>query len=263
MSLTKENLEKLYFQDKLTQREIAEKLNSSRGKVEYAFKKYEIVGRQTKYSFDKSKLSEDYLEMWYFLGIFTADGWISKNSKSYNVHLNLSSKGGEKLIEDIAKFFNYNGRIYYYKGKGARLTITSTKFGKWLLNHGIPKKNKTFDMNLSDLDFKNEKNFRNFMRGFFDGDGCLEIKQLSNGLFVPKRIRILTANEMLINTFIDNTNEYLGKIARYDNPRGYHQFVISRQEDVFKFLDWIYKDEDQPLKLIGKYNLYKIIKAMI
>lgn len=263
MKLTKEILEELYYTVQLTQAEISKKLNVSRGKIEYAFKKYNIKGRKTKYTFDESKLSENYLEMWYFLGIFAADGWMSKNSKSYNVHLNLSTKGGEELVKNIAKFFNYNGKIYYYKNKGARLTITSTKFGVWLNNHAIPLKNKTYDLDISNLDFKSEKNFRNFMRGFFDGDGCLSIKQLKNGNFTPRYIRILTANEKTIKTMIEKTNYYLGNISKYNNPRGYHEFEILKNNDIIKFLDWIYKDKKQKLKLKGKYYLYKIIKMMI
>lgn len=263
MKITKEILEELYYTKQLTQADIAKKLNISLGKVEYACKKFKIKGRQTKYKFDNSKLSEEYLEMWYFLGIFAADGWMSKNSKSYNIHLNLSTKGGEELIENIAKFFNYNGKIYYYKGKGARLTITSTKFGEWLKNHNMPLKDKTNTLDITSLDFKNEENFRNFMRGFFDGDGCLSILQLKNGIFKPRYIRILTASEIFIKTIIEKTNFYLGDIVKYNNPRGYHQFEIQRNDDIINFLDWIYKDKKQKLKLRGKYYLYKIIKMMI
>lgn len=263
--MNKDLLVDMYFNQGKTQAQIGKELGIKTGVVEYHFKKHGLIGRKTKYSFNKNIVVDSNLGMWYLLGLMSADGWITKTNKSYNVHINLSSKGGEALVEDIKKFLEYTGPVYYYVNKGARLTITSTFLAEWFANKGMAFKNKTFDLDIPREVFKTEAQVRSFIRGFFDGDGCFEIKiSEKTGLITPKRVRILTASKAATDLIFNLVNEYLSIESHNKVVRSkYFEFSIYRQEDIFKFLTWIYFDKDQPLRLRGKFNLYRIAKIMI
>ena len=97
--------------------------------------------------------------------------------------------------------------------------------------------------------------YRHFIRGFFDGDGCLQLQDKlyhcrfdltsASKLFLEDVRPLITANA--------KTNGYLGKEAKYEvwhlNYTGYQ---------VIKILDWLYNDSHYYLN--RKYNKYLLLK---
>jgi DNA-binding transcriptional regulator WhiA len=259
--IAKEILIDLYFNQSLTQREIAEKYNLHTATIEKYFKHYNLKGRTRKYTLDESKISDSEPNMWYFLGLFCADGWMSKNSKTYNINISLTTKGGKQLIEDIKEFFKYSGPLYHYK-KATRLTLTSQKLGEYILSKNIPIKDKTFGLDISKIPFKTESEFKHFLRGYYDGDGSLKISQNnSNGIIVPASVRILGANKETIYFIKNKLSEYLPYTGQINEVKTYFQFELYGIDKIIMFFEWLYSEKG--LKLRGKYYLYRICKMMI
>ena len=98
--------------------------------------------------------------------------------------------------------------------------------------------------------------YRHFIRGFFDGDGCL---QLQDKIYHCRFDLASASKEFLegvrpIITAHAKTNGHLGKEAKYDV---WHLNYSGHQ--VVQILDWLYKDSKY--YLIRKYNKYQILKS--
>lgn len=254
----KEWLEQEYITKKKSHRMIALEEIVNTTTIENWCKKYNIKGRVRKYEINEDKIDDSNLFMWYFLGLFMADGWSSKNNKTANISISLVSGGNPKeLLNEILKEFEYSGVIYEYsKCKG--FTITNKKLGEWLAGKGAIIESKTFNCNL--LQTPNENQFRLFLRGLFDGDGNIKFKCIDKPTL--SGVRILTASKSLADTLNILLEQYIGKpkiiINKY-YTLGYYDIPTA-----FKFLNFIYGDSLYPkLKLYSKYTLYRILKMMI
>jgi len=113
--------------------------------------------------------------MAYVLGFIIADGCVIKNKRGA-CFLEISSIDKE-IIYKIKKALFTNLAIGINKSKNEnysrryRLQIGSKKIFKNLLNLGIyPRKSKTIK-----LPVLPDKYFSHFLRGYFDGDGCVNI----------------------------------------------------------------------------------------
>lgn len=109
--------------------------------------------------------------MAYILGLLASDGTIRKNSNS--IKLTLSEQDSE-ILEKIKKEINYSGTIKYYedsKGyKNATLVFTSKEIKDKLAEYNIvPSKTFTFVFPTK----LNRKYWKDFIRGYFDGDGSI------------------------------------------------------------------------------------------
>lgn len=112
--------------------------------------------------------------MAYVLGFFTADGSMYKtNRNTYFIEFQITDK---KLLEKIRKVIGSNHKITIRKRNKRwktiyRLQIGSKQIFNNLLRHGLyPNKSKT--LRLPKIP---KKYFNHFLRGYFDGDGCIHI----------------------------------------------------------------------------------------
>lgn len=182
----------------------------------------------------------------YFLGLMYADGSVTKTQ----FYLKLKD-------EDILHKFKselkctYPIRTIESPWKAYILQVSSITLCRNLIKWGcIP--NKTSVIRLPNI--SNEL-IRHFIRGFFDGDGCLQLNDkiyhcrfdlASASLEFLKDVRpIITANSL--------TNGSLNKEAKYEV---WHLNYSGHQ--VVKILNWLYKDTHFFLK--RKYDKYQILK---
>ena len=202
----------------------------------------------------------------YWLGFLTADGWINKNDKN-----NAGVTGIELQYEDINHLKKFNKSIggnYKITDRWRPCTIsTSDKekehhmcciriFSLTMYNSLIDKgftKNKSFDCNMPSL---REDLIRHYIRGYFDGDGCL---CFTNKSF---RINFTTASKVLNDDVskvlnLENFNITEGTYINDYNTTMY-KIDICRQQDKINFLDWIYKDSN--IYLDRKYKKYLKVK---
>lgn len=114
-------------------------------------------------------------QMAYILGFITADGCIMKNKRgAYFLEIQSIDK---EILSKIRKALKSNLIIGEYQPKNKnhnkryRLQIGSKKIFNDLIKLGItPKKSKTIK-----LPKISNKYFSHFLRGYFDGDGCVNV----------------------------------------------------------------------------------------
>ena len=112
-------------------------------------------------------------ESTYVLGLWFADGYMYKDGSKYRVSLTL--KGSDKyLIDRIAMLWGSNVYHKTYGGFARATTQVNSQvmYSRLLELNGSPRKSLT----LKFPDIPNSL-VRHFIRGYFDGDGCISIRR--------------------------------------------------------------------------------------
>jgi intein-encoded DNA endonuclease-like protein len=198
-------------------------------------------------------------EMAYILGFFTADGNMIKNKRgAYFISLEITDK---EILESIRDTIGSNHRIGVRKKKfpwkdAYRLQIGSKIMFNDLLKLGLtPNKSKTID-----LPIVPDKHFSDFVRGYFDGDGCVTI------CHYVRRDRNNKKCEKILSGFISGSKNFLESLhlklktfanitggCFYEN-KGYRLSFSS--EDTRKLYNFMYNDKNG-LFLIRKKEKFK------
>lgn len=184
----------------------------------------------------------------YWLGFLISDGY---NSGKY-IRIDIQDKGHLEKLRDIIfinkdmpireKINKTNGKTIYY------LTIQSKKIVNDLEKHGVLRKKSliTFYPNIqSNLD-------RHFIRGVFDGDGSLSKTKQTKSYF-KYLLSILGTEELLLN--IKKRIEVNGINVGYGNCRNIKRIFICGNQQISRFLIWIY--EDSTISLERKFLKYE------
>lgn len=124
----------------------------------------------------KKNFNEDYFEnidteeKAYWLGFLYADGY--NYEKVSRVVIGLHEKD-ICVLEKFKQSINYTGNILKYpQRKNVILNLSSRKLSQDLANKGCPQ-NKTYKIRFPDSDIVPTYLIHHFMRGYFDGDGCI------------------------------------------------------------------------------------------
>ena len=254
-----ENIIEFYNQN-LTTVEIAEKLGCSHSNIGKRLKKAGInykrdySKRRLPSRINRHKVNENFFETIdseskaYFLGLMYSDGSVSKNQ----FYLKLKDEDIILKFRDVLEC-DYPVRKVSYRGYDAYiLEVNSQTSCNNLVKQGCFI-NKTKSIRLPKL---REDLYQHFIRGFFDGDGCL---QLQDKIYHCRFDLTSASKEFLeevrpIITTHAKTNGYLGKETKYNV---WHLNYSGHQ--VVQILDWLYKDSNY--YLIRKYNKYQILKS--
>lgn len=143
----------------------------------------------------------------YFLGFIYADGYITKDSDKIGITI---AKKDVDLLEKFKIFSKAESPINSYMQTGgynvgeyySRLLITSKKMKSDLLKHGvlISKTEKIKFPTTID-----EKFYYSFIRGYFDGDGCITTGgNLKNGA------KVFNVKIVGTRSFLESISEILG-----------------------------------------------------
>ncbi len=201
----------------------------------------------------------------YWLGFFTADGWINKSKKT-----NAGVAGIELQYGDIGHLKKFNKSIsgnYQITDRWRTCSLSKDKDKK---NHMccIRIFSSTMYNSLSKIGFSNDKSYdfhipniqqdliKHYIRGYFDGDGCFCFTNKSFSIsFITAShslhedlLKILEENSIKVNSRVF-VNEYGTTMYRPE---------IYRFNDKINFLDWIYKDSN--IYLDRKYKKYLKVK---
>ena len=116
----------------------------------------------------------------YWLGFIYADGCVYKGTgETYRLQINLKSSDDTHLNK-LNKALNSDYKLTYYNvndHKSVGLKINSTKMCKDLMKLGVIERKSniiTFPHNIPDY------LIRHFIRGYFDGDGCVSMSINNN-----------------------------------------------------------------------------------
>ena len=136
----------------------------------------------TQYKVDDTVFDNiDTEEKAYWLGFIFADGYISSSpiekGKNNNYSFELSLKLSDlEHLEKAKKFFKYKRNILTDSFR-CRLEINSKHLWETLNNLGCtPRKSLTLEFPNINI-FKDKSLIRHFIRGYWDGDGCLTYKR--------------------------------------------------------------------------------------
>lgn len=222
----------------------------------------------------QAKLNHDYFETIdteekaYFLGLIAADGSIIKHKKSKNGYshiLRLELMASDKyIIERLRDELKSNLQVREYKKAinrdgwkdkhNAYIQFHSKKLFDDLNKYGIGERKTTTLKKLPNL---NEEFMRHFIRGFFDGDGCV---------YINYRYKVPRPHFSFYGTyeFLSDLKEHLVQELNLSN-RKVHQkktqnvsmVTFSTVSDVKNFYDYIYKDATVFLhRKKEKFDLY-------
>ncbi len=206
-------------------------------------KRHKIKTRPAGHNSRQYKLNESAFddlgneEAAYWLGFIYADGSIGKES----LNIGLSIKDLSHLGK-VKSFLGYNAPIKFYQVKtpqgkmkeACRLNIHSQKLSNKLLTLGIVKRRGWFNqLTINHLPIES---YRYFIRGFVDGDGCLDKGKGS------ARLRLL-GQEDILTWIIQVFNQELGLSIRPLRQRlGIMELEYAGAIQAKKAIIWLYKD---------------------
>lgn len=250
---------------------IANELKIATHKVSY-FVKSSGVSRTPseaarKYSYDEDFFKKiDSEEKAYWLGFMYADGYVSSRKYGKCVGLSLSSKDKAHLVK-FMKSLHGNVPIHDYVSNSgyashteySRVILCGDTMYKYAIAQGIVE-HKTNIVTAPEI---SQKLVPHFIRGYFDGDGCLTCGMKRHhrgrpGKYCEYAVKILGTQSLLdfIKNFIEKHD--VAKINRYYR-RKEGQTVLSLElkgnKQIKKFLDLIYKNAT--IYLDRKYERYQ------
>lgn len=177
--------------------------------------------------------NRDYFKTWnhnmaYILGFYTGDGCITKSENSLRLSFTIQERD-RYILEFIRNNINPNRKVNDYqridKSGNLRtysnLTISNREICESILSYGFMMR-KSYNMRLPDV--PNEY-IRDYLRGYFDADGCVYKKTATffclDGEFLEK---------------LKSTTVNLGKIIKKKTYRWYFSSI----EDVINLREFMY-----------------------
>ena len=185
----------------------------------------------------------------YWAGFILADGCVRSDRDAIDIGL---QKSDSDHLEKLAKATSFNGNICF----GKELNCAKIDFaGKWFPeslknNFGIgPRKSKTvrFPEKLP------KKYYSDFVRGVFDGDGCISRPACPSVSFVGSIDLMLFLRELFyeLGVRLKGKNKYCA-ITKHEN----YACIAITGKNAKKFLDWMYLDSKKSIRMDRKYERY-------
>lgn len=238
---------------------IMEKYNFSRSHLYKILQRNNVEARTTNSSRARiHNIDENFLdiidseEKAYFLGFFCADGYNSVITRSIRIKL---AKVDKEILEKFKKLFSSNKPLYFHKRNDGQdqyeFALCSKYLSDRLIKLGIEQQ-KT--KNLSFPNFIPNELLRHFIRGYFDGDGCIGLYKknitsfslVATGKFCLSLKQYIEDNLGIHCTICKDKNKYSIDVR---------SLCISGNTQIYKILNYLYEDSNIYLK--RKYKKYK------
>lgn len=223
-------------------------------------------GGHNQKSFNKNFFKTWSPTMAYTLGLIFSDGAIEDVRKSSRTcYVSISSKD-YSLIQQVKQILSSNHNIYikkprlhtfkdgktYLSAKQFVLRIGSKEMFQDLINLKVTPR-KSLRLKFPDVP---KKYFKFFLRGYFDGDGCISIYKRNNK--TPRPILVFTCGTKSFLIKISKNLERLlqltpKNVSRYN--RGAYDLRYRTKEGL-KTLDYMYTDLKKAPFLDRKYKIY-------
>lgn len=207
-----------------------------------------------------NEVSDDFIEnkplFWYLVGLVTTDGHLMDRSTNIIIYQN-----DYYFLKSLQKLIGHSGKIRDGQSDTGRiysLSLLNKTFYNFLLSNGLD-----FDKRYSAKFIKcPNKYLPYYIRGIFDGDGCLAYRYIS-GRFEGKIVQITTGSLDMVNALTEFFQKQNWNPTKHDKTsvagNSYYDVVIADTENVLKFCEYIYSG-DLTFKLERKY--YKYIKLV-
>lgn len=179
-------------------------------------------------------------EQAYLLGYLYADGYNDERRRTIRLNLNARDKS---MLVRMKSVLGYDGPLHRITIKGRkqeywRLSITNGRLSRELSRKGCGQA-KTFKLKYPD--FLLPPMERHFIRGYFDGDGC--VTSLSSG---RKAYFYIIGTEDLcvgVQNVIFRSIGFMGSVSKRKSLRdNLRVLVTANPRHMFSFMQWIYDD---------------------
>lgn len=177
----------------------------------------------------------------YFLGFLYSDGYICKTPYGYSTGIALQ-KEDEYIIQAFKQKLGITGNVSYYKNS-AKISSPSKNLYLDLQNIGIQEDKSHKDFHTPNID---SKYINAFIRGYFDGDGCITIK--STGYSV---VSICCNSKIFledIKAILEQNNIKCRPICTEKRNKNLYVLYLSKRENQIKFCNYIYSNANLYLK---------------
>jgi len=205
---------------------------------------YEIMGKHNvklkehipKYNFNENYFEKiDTEDKAYFLGFIVADGCVHCTN-----NIKIIQKEPDILYE-FKEYIKFEGPVFFSKKRNiASIGVSSDKMKNDLEKLGVFS-NKTMVIKYPKINKELESHF---MRGVFDGDGCISIHHDKRDASERGQVNICSGSIEFINQYVDNLVEYANvKKNNIRCPKGtYHVIDWGGLTDVENIYKFFYKD---------------------
>lgn len=220
----------------------------------------------SKYQYNKDYFAEiNSPEVAYWFGFVCADGCITRfyrgdRLKSMGLEITLCAEDRqhlEKFVQALDSNLPIKKRIAKFQDKeyeAYRLTVSCTKMCRDLIDLGcIPRKTYSFRFPKDSLP---HEYYRDFLRGYFDGDGGINISEMNGKPHITCGI---TGTEAIIN---DLKDVLIAERAIRKEPKIHYDkrslgccIELYGNDSNKDFLDYLYKDAT--IYLDRKYEAYQ------
>ena len=252
------------YKDK-TYKEMTKDLNRSKAAIDIKINRLGLV--KSNYNYDYSFFNViDTEEKAYWLGFISADGCVTINEETQSCELCIRLKASD--FEHLKKFnkalkgnvqVTFNKRLCSFTGKTypmCNIRYYCKEMVYDLLKYNVIPAKSLVIKYPNNIPKELEKHY---IRGYFDGNGCLSISKNNNNNFscsiacgskeytyeLSKKL-----NKQNISTFI----------YKQKNSNCYQLNINGGKKGCLKFLDYMYKDST--IYLDRKFNRYKKIKQL-
>jgi len=251
-SVEKDNIRKSYLVDKKTIKRIALEHGVSSTPIKSVLRGLKVATRPPQETSRKYTINENYFasidsnNKAYCLGFLMADGY---NNESRNV---VQIALGVKDVE-VLHFFNEelecNKPIRYVTSNGCesvRQDFCSEILSSDLKKYGCVQR-KTEILTFPSI---KKKLLKDFVRGYFDGDGCFYycIANRNNGSTTIMSKVTITSSVIFLNSFknmlMDELRITSNMSYRHSENVKIGTLTVSGNLQVIKFMEWIYEDSD-------------------
>lgn len=220
---------------------------------------------------NRKKVNTNFFKKWspqmaYVLGLIFADGTLIDAKKSSRTCYLQISNNDKDLLKKVKEVLSSKHTLEYRPPKirlfrngeyfcqeNHCLRIGNKEMFNDLSKLGLtPRKSRT--MNLPTIP---EKLFNFFLRGYFDGDGCIYLKRSNTKKFINLQI-IFTSGSL---SFLKSLNEVLSYRLNINIKRIYENSGVFRlkyrKREGLKILRFIYKNIEAAPYLRKKYYIYQ------
>lgn len=218
----------------------------------------------------------------YWLGMLMADGCVMHTRRLRHLktcdswqdrfYLQLSLK--EDDIGHIQKFikaigsnhpiniYEYSGKQYNNDGKYGRLIIEDRHLVEDLIALGVCEK-KTLILKYPNIPPELDSHF---IRGYFDGDGCISMSQVGNESPMYEA-NITSTYEFLKEVYkrlpLNSDKEFKPKQRYPERNNNNWTFRFGGNRQLLRVLNYLYKDSTDDVRLDRKYQKYKELKNLM
>lgn len=245
---------------------ISQREKIDRGNLSKKFKNLgiEIINRQNKSKFNEHIFdSIDTEEKAYWLGFIFADGYIQFKNKNSSYTFELSLKGSDiNHLYKFNKFMEYEGNnVKIGKTKcnkkeflRCRWSITNKHLWEILNAYGCsPRKSLILNFPKKEI-FKDICLIKHFIRGYFDGDGCIS-------RYIHKNIVTPHINIIGTLSFLNEIDKYSQIVSIKKHDKRHNQNTYSNEyskENGLNLIKYLYNNSS--IYLERKYNLFKFFQ---